>query len=56
VGIDGYALVGLRASLPINDRLELYGRVDNIFDVQYSVVAGYNSFGRNAAVGVRAKF
>jgi vitamin B12 transporter len=56
VGIYGYALVGLRASLPINDRLELYGRVDNIFDVQYSVVAGYNSFGRNAAVGVRAKF
>jgi vitamin B12 transporter len=56
VGIDGYTLVGLRASLPINDRLELYGRVDNIFDVQYTVVAGYNSFGRNAAVGVRAKF
>jgi vitamin B12 transporter len=54
--LDGYALVGLRASLPINDRLELYGRVDNIFDVQYTVVAGYNSFGRNAAVGVRAKF
>ena len=56
VALDGYALVGLRASLPINDRLELYGRVDNIFNVQYSVVAGYNSFGRNAAVGVRAKF
>ena len=56
VGIDGYALVGLRASLPINDRLELYGRVDNIFDGHYTVVAGYNSFGRNAAVGVRAKF
>ncbi|WP_395628805.1 TonB-dependent receptor plug domain-containing protein [Sphingorhabdus sp.] len=56
VALDGYTLVGLRASLPINDRLELYGRVDNIFDVQYTVVAGYNSFGRNAAVGVRAKF
>lgn len=56
VALDGYALVGLRSSLPIKDRLELYGRVDNIFNVQYSVVAGYNSFGRNAAVGVRAKF
>jgi vitamin B12 transporter len=56
VALDGYALVGLRASLPINDRLELYGRVDNIFDVQYTVVAGYKSFDRNAAVGVRAKF
>jgi vitamin B12 transporter len=56
VALDSYALVGLRASLPINDRLELYGRVDNTFDVQYTVVAGYNSFGRNAAVGVRAKF
>ncbi len=56
VRLDGYALVGVRASVPVSDRLELYGRVDNLLDAQYTVVAGYNSFGRNATIGVRAKF
>jgi vitamin B12 transporter len=56
VRLDGYALMGLRASMPLNDMLEVYGRVDNVLDAQYTVVSGYNSFGRNATVGVRAKF
>ena len=56
VRLDGYALVGVRASVPVSDSLELYGRVDNLLDAQYTVVAGYSSFGRNATIGVRAKF
>jgi vitamin B12 transporter len=36
--------------------LEVYGRVDNLFDADYTVVAGYNSFGRHATIGVRTKF
>lgn len=56
VRLDGYALVGLRASMPLTDMLEVYGRVDNLLDADYAVVAGYNSFGRNATLGVRAKF
>ena len=56
VRLDGYALVGVRASVPLTDVIEVYGRVDNLFDAEYTTVARYNSFGRNAAVGVRAKF
>lgn len=56
VQLDGYALLGVRASMPLNYRLEVYGRVDNLLDAQYNVVSGYNSFGRNATIGVRAKF
>ena len=56
VRLDGYALVGLRASMPLSDGLEVYGRVDNLFDADYIMVAGYNSFGRRATIGVRAKF
>ena len=56
VRLDGYALVGLRASMPLSDGLEMYGRVDNLFDADYIMVAGYNSFGRRATIGVRAKF
>ena len=56
VRLDGYALVGLRASMPLTDTLEIYSRIDNLLDAHYTVVAGYNSFGRNATMGVRAKF
>lgn len=56
IRLDGYALVGLRASMPLTDNLEVYGRIDNLLAADYAVVAGYNSFGRNATVGVRAKF
>ena len=54
--LNGYALVGLRASMPLTDTLEVYSRIDNLLNADYTVVAGYNSFGRNATIGVRAKF
>jgi vitamin B12 transporter len=40
----------------LNEALEVYGRVDNLLNADYIVVTGYNSFGRNATIGVRAKF
>ena len=54
--LNSYALVGLRASMPLTDALEVYSRIDNLLGADYTVVAGYNSFGRNATIGVRAKF
>ena len=54
--LDGYALVGLRASLPLADGLEVYGRVENLFDTHYETVSGYGTYGRNAHVGVRVRF
>lgn len=56
VRLDGYALADVRASVPLNDAVELYGRVDNLFDADYTVVNRYNTYGRNAHIGVRAKF
>ena len=56
VRLDGYMLFALRASLPVTDALEVYARVDNLLDEEYVTVARYNTFGRNAHVGVRAKF
>ena len=53
---DGFVLVGVRAAYAINDRLELFGRVENAFDETYATVRGYGALGRNAYVGVRAKF
>jgi len=48
-------LLGLRASLPIGEHLEVYGRVDNLFDEQYSTAYGYGTHGRAAYAGVRVK-
>ena len=56
VRLDGYALANIRAALPVSDAIQLYGRVDNVFDTDYTTVARYNTYGRNAHVGVRARF
>jgi len=54
--LDGYTVVGLRADFPIGDKFSIYGRVDNLFDEQYTVVRGYNTPGRAAYGGIRLKF
>ena len=54
--LDGYTLVDLRASYPINDTLELYGRVENLGDETYETTRDYGVAGRGTFVGVRARF
>ncbi len=59
--LDGFALVGLRASYPITDAVSVYARVENLFDVTYATVktssgADYGSYGRNAYAGVKVNF
>jgi vitamin B12 transporter len=61
VRIDGYTLVDLRASYPITETVELYGRVENLFDADYTIVRtstgdAFNTYGRSAHAGVRARF
>ncbi len=55
VAVDGHVVVDLRASVPLDERLELYGRVENAFDAGYVEVAGYGTRGRTAFVGARVK-
>ncbi len=54
--LDGYALAGVRASLPLGDHLEVYGRIDNLFDETYATAYGYGTYGRSAYGGVRVRF
>jgi vitamin B12 transporter len=56
IRLDGYTLATIRAAVPIGEHFEFYGRVENLFDVKYETVSGYGTLGRNAHVGVRAKF
>ncbi len=54
--LDGYAIASLRASAPLGERLELFARIENLFDTKYETVSGYGTYGRNAHIGVRARF
>ena len=53
VRLDGYTLASVRAELPVNRRLALYGRVENLFDADYRTVANYGTIGRAVHGGVR---
>lgn len=55
VSNDGYQRLDLRASLPLNDSIELLGRVENLTDARYETVSGYNTAGRSAFIGARFK-
>lgn len=52
-GLEGYVLLTLRASVPLDERLELFGRVENLFDAHSVTAYGYNSMPRAAYAGVR---
>ena len=54
--LDGYQVVTLRASVPFGEKVELFGRVENVFDSDYQTAAGFGTPGRGAFVGARAKF
>jgi vitamin B12 transporter len=54
--IDGYALAGVRAEMPVTSLLSVYGRVDNIGDARYQQITGYSTYGRAAYGGVRLRF
>ncbi|MFC4257224.1 TonB-dependent receptor plug domain-containing protein [Croceibacterium xixiisoli] len=51
-----YAVVDLLASFDISARLQLYGRVVNLFDKQYQMSYGTNTQGLSGYGGVRVNF
>lgn len=56
VPLDAHAVATVRASLPLTDGIEAFGRVENVTDAKYQEVFGYNTPGRSAYAGVRARF
>ncbi|MEN9717415.1 MAG: hypothetical protein RIQ99_293 [Pseudomonadota bacterium] len=56
VRIAGGAIADVRASLPLSERIELFGRVENLFDHHLPTVAGYGSPGRAGYGGIRVRY
>lgn len=54
--LQGYVLADLRASFPLAKGLELYGRIENLFDEHYETVFQYGTPGRAAYAGVRLTY
>jgi vitamin B12 transporter len=54
--LKSYTLLDLRAAYPINDTLELYGRIENLTDQHYETVYQYGTLGRAVYAGVRLQF
>jgi vitamin B12 transporter len=52
----GYTLASLRAAYAVSERIELFGRIENLFDERYETVSGYGTYRRNANVGLRTRF
>ena len=53
IRLDGYELVDLRAALPLNGTVELFGRIENLFDEEYQTAVGYATAGRGGFFGLR---
>ncbi len=55
VMLDAYTLTDLRARYRLNDRVELYSRIENLTDQRYETAAGYGQLGRRLWIGIRTR-
>jgi vitamin B12 transporter len=54
--LDGYVVTDVRASFPIGKHVEVYGRVENVFDERYQTIYQYGQPGRGAFGGIRLTY
>jgi len=55
VRIGGHAVLTLRAALALGERVDLFGRVENVWNESYQTAAGYGTYGRGAYLGARVR-
>lgn len=56
VGLEAFTLVNLSASYEVADNVELFARVENLFDEKYEEVYSYTAPGIAAYAGLRTRF
>lgn len=54
--LDGWTRVDLTGRYKLNERFELFGRVENLFDEDYQEVLGYGTPGLSGSVGLRLRY
>ena len=53
---DAYTLFNLAVSYRLSEHIEVFGRLDNLFDKEYEAVLGYGTPGRSAYLGIKASY
>jgi vitamin B12 transporter len=56
VRLSSYATVHAGANYRLNEQLEIYGRIDNLFNRKYEDVYGYGATGTQGLIGLRGTF
>ena len=56
VTLDSYTVVNIGGRYDINDNVEVFGRVENLFDEDYEEVFGFNTQGVTAFAGIKGTF
>ncbi len=54
--LDEWTRADINARYVLSDSLEVFGRVENLFDVHYQQVLGYGTPGRSGTLGARWRF
>ncbi len=54
--LDDYTVVDLAASVQLNDHMQVFSRIDNVFNEQYQVAAGFQTSDIAGYVGIRGGF
>ena len=55
VSLKAYTLVDLRLNYVLNDRVSLYGRLENVGDTYYQTAGGYGQTGRRLWLGIHTR-
>ena len=56
VMLDDYEVLDVSGAFVVNDAIEVYARLENLFDDDYEEVAGFESAGRAGYAGIRIRF
>lgn len=54
--LDGWTRVDLTGRYALSESVELYGRVENLFDEDYQQIIGYGTPGLSGSVGIRLRY
>lgn len=54
--VQGYVLADVRVSYPVTPNIELYGRIENLFDEGYETIFRYGQPGRAGYAGLRLRY
>ncbi len=54
--LDAWTRVDVTGSYDLSDRVELYGRIENLFDEDYQQIIGYGTPGVSGSVGIRLRY